>query len=127
MVSFTRSITLLVHKSTWARSPIHRRLLPGYGFDTMAPRSFGRARRMAKGKKTRRRTPPRHGDAGHSVGSRPAVLRQESRSEKAVEHREMDREVLVDGLALGGVMEVMVAGRGQERLQPDQAAAEVGV
>jgi len=62
-----------------------------------------------------------------AVGSRPACIRQELRPEHAVEDRKVDRKVLVDRLGLGSVVEMVVAGRHQEGLQPPQLRAEVGV
>ena len=39
----------------------------------------------------------------------------------------MHGEVLVDGGCLGGVVEVVIPGRHQERLDPRQTGAEVGM
>src|SRR5690242_19944425 len=56
---------------------------------------------------------PGHRAVGHPVGSWPATIGQELRPEHAVEHRKVDREVLVDRLGFGRVVEMVVAGRHQ--------------
>src|SRR5437870_11761861 len=67
---------------------------------------------------------PGHGAVGHAVGSWPATLGQELRPEHAVEHRKVDREVLVDRLGFGGVAEMVVAGRPETGVAPLETGAE---
>src|SRR2546430_15504749 len=83
--------------------------------------------RYAKGTENLREVRARDAAVRDAVASRPACIRQELRPEHAVEDRKVDRKVLVDGFGLGSVMEMVVEGSHQERLQPPQLRAEVGV
>src|SRR5438477_12341220 len=70
---------------------------------------------------------PRDANVRHAVTSWPTYFRQEVRPEQAVEDGKVDGKVLVDGLGLGSVVEMVVAGRHQEGFEPLQTRTKIGV
>src|SRR5262249_23983496 len=64
--------------------------------------------------------------AGDAVRLRPAVGEVEG-AEDAVEHREVNREVLVHGFGLGAVVPVMEGRGGEPGAERPQPEAQVGV
>src|SRR2546426_7026537 len=88
----------------------------------------GRPRKLpAKRVENLREVRPGHGPVRHAVVSWPATPGQELRPEHTVEHRKVDREVLVDRLGFGRVVEMVVAGRHQTGVEPLETGAEVRV